>query len=61
LTWSRFYSPARLQVSAWVIGFLIGLGLGIAFAAGIIIPVAGLLCGGLAQFGAELVWRQRAK
>jgi hypothetical protein len=61
MSWSRFYAPARLQVSAWVAGLLIGCVVGIAAGAGILIVVLGLLFAGLAQFGTEIVWRRRAK
>jgi hypothetical protein len=61
LSWSRFYAAARLQVSAWVVGLLIGFAVGIAAGAGIMIVVCGLLFAGLAQFGTEIVWRRRAK
>jgi hypothetical protein len=61
MSWSRFYAPARLQVSAWVVGLLIGFGIGIAAGAGILIVVFGLLVAGLTQFGTEVAWRRRRR
>jgi hypothetical protein len=61
MSWSHFYAPARLQISAWVLGFLIGLGVGLAAAGGFLAAVYGFLCAGLAQFGTEAVWRRRTK
>jgi hypothetical protein len=61
MSWSRFYAPARLQVSAWVVGLLIGFGIGIAAGAGILIVVCGLLFAGLTQFGTEMAWRRRRR
>jgi hypothetical protein len=60
LSWGRFYAPARLQVSAWLIGFVIGAVVGIVAGGGYLIPVCAFIGAGVTQFAAEAVWRVRA-